>query len=170
MLNDGSTTRRDRGSGLESTPDVSLAHEDVAGTCNWTVHRKLSSDHYPIVVEVGTRAEKVQKAKVYAWNWKNADWLRYREEVELRLGVPGIQDESKVFTLEEEVRKAILFAARKHIGLKVLRTANGEVLNQEVRAEADKRDELRDSGAPCEEVKEQEGKLKEAVRKSRTDL
>ena len=141
VLNDGEVTRVERGSGRTSTPDVSVCHEDKVELCRWQVHRALGSDHFPMVIDVGQRPDRAPKRKKMVWCWNKADWEEYRDEIRRQLA--ECEGEWSVTEFEERLRRLILKAAWKHVGMKMLKTSNSEFLNAEVRKEMEKRDELK---------------------------
>ena len=170
VLNDGEVTRVERGTGRTSTPDVSVCHEDRAGLCRWQVHRALGSDHFPVVINIGTRPDTGRGKEVMVWSWKNADWSSYQEEVGRRLPKES-EGMASVKELEECVRKVILKAAWRHVGMKKLRTGNGEFLNAEVRKELERRDELkRNWPEQVDQVEDQEKKVRKMMRERKAEL
>ena len=123
-LNEGGATRTERGTGRKSTPDVSLCSSGWENEWTWRVEERLNSDHWPIVMELRGGMVKEDRKRV-VWNWKKADWGKFRELV--KEGCLRLEDreEEKVSAMEERMRRIIVKGAREAIGKKVLRTKMG---------------------------------------------
>ena len=170
VLNNGDPTRRESGTGRLSTPDISVVHEEAAGSYEWSVVKKLSSDHFPILISLGGTRGQERRRKVYAWDWQRANWQAYREHLDELVREANLLSITEVKCLEEAVREVILRAARRHIGLKVLRTGNGVVLNEEVRQEISIRDQMRgDETVEEAHLVRQEEKVREVVKAKREE-
>jgi len=140
VLNSGDATRKERGSGRLSTPDITLCAEGWEEAWEWLVREEMGSDHYPILIRREVEVKEC-KRKVMVWDWNRAQWDRFREEVSRRC----LEErwEGSVAKVEEKLRGAISKAARKWIGKKVLRMKNREIVEKELRNEMEKRDKLR---------------------------
>jgi hypothetical protein len=126
----------------------------------------MGSDHRPIVV-VLEEGKKMGTRKWVRWDWDKADWEKYRESVAREVESWG-DGEGSVSEMEREMRECILKWAKKHIGKKVVRTRNEEVLNEEIREEIRRRDELGE-GTPeeSEEKREANKKVLEMIREEK---
>jgi endonuclease/exonuclease/phosphatase family metal-dependent hydrolase len=83
VVNDGTPTRVNRGTGRGSAPDVSLVHQSQVDKVGWGCLECLGSDHLPILLEWECRVE-VLKARVPSLrrSWGKADWEGYATSVE----------------------------------------------------------------------------------------
>ena len=125
----------------------------------------MGSDHRPVLMSLEVEKE-VGKRKVVTWDWKKADWEKYREGIER--DVERMGDSGSVSEMEKALRMCILKWAKRHIGKKVVRTRNGEVLSEEVREEIRKRDELEDGVAEeSEEKREASKRVAEMIREEK---
>ena len=69
VLNEGDTTRVERGTGRESTPDITLCSEGWEWKWEWEVlNGKMGSDHRPIVVAL-EEGKKMGTSKWVRWDW-----------------------------------------------------------------------------------------------------
>ena len=73
VLNDGTPTRAERGTQRLSSPDVTLCTGSLAANMRWEVIRGMSSDHFPIVCELGGREEAAADKAQPTWDWKSAN-------------------------------------------------------------------------------------------------
>jgi ribonuclease HI len=152
VLNDGTATRRERGTHRMSAPDVSLVSDCVLDGCGWRVHEGFTSDHLPIVIELHGESDQRENDMRRMWDWKNADWLGYGAFLN---DVAGQYDWDRLCLDEclKLLRHNILRAAKKFVGRKKVQvryTGHG----REVREAILRRDELRASGAEWDEVKQ----------------
>jgi ribonuclease HI len=165
VLNDGGCTRVHKGTGARSTPDVTLCHQSVQEGLEWEVKHELSTDHFPIVVSTrwNVRMERIQP--VYSWRWDTADWEAYQDSITTKLESRRLTELMNVRELECQLREVILEAARKHVGIVKLCTANRAILDREVRLEMEKRDQMKNNWSEenVEQVKEQEEKVRELL-------
>ena len=58
-LNDGTPTRVNRGTGGLSAPDLSIAHSPLLARSEWSTLAPLSSDHIPILSELGLTVQTI---------------------------------------------------------------------------------------------------------------
>ena len=118
VLNNGDPTRRKRGTGALSTPDISVVHAEVVSDWEWSVHKRLSSDHFPILIKLGGARSEEERKSLFAWDWQRADWPACRGYLDALVGESDLLSVSDVKCLEQRVRDLILKAARRHIGQK----------------------------------------------------
>ena len=80
-LNSGAATRAGYGEGAHlTTPDVSLAHSNLAQRCLWLTGADLGSDHLPQLVAVSTsghRPRRIRKTRCVAAVWLPATSLSH---------------------------------------------------------------------------------------------
>ena len=169
VLNDGTATRYHKGTGIRSTPDVFVCHTEEADKWSWEVLAGLSSDHLPILVCNGTSRPENATKKRLTWSWKKADWSAYKEQVkESALRIMEEVDDGTVAELEQKIRKAILDAARKWIGMRAMLTRSTVVMTEEIRAEMEKRDEMKEKWSDnIDDVKEADGRITALVKEEK---
>ena len=114
ILNDGSATRMNRTQGTKSSPDITIAKNNIAEKCEWNVRKKLSSDHLPIVIKIKDKRQIREKIKLRKWNYGKADWEKFRTELNNHVREPF----GKMSMEIERLNKTIIEAAKKHIPTK----------------------------------------------------
>jgi ribonuclease HI len=169
ILNDGSVTWQGRGTGVTSTPDVTLCSEEVAGLVEWEVCTGLGSDHRPILMsgkkEGGGRDSGKREL---AWDWRGAKWEEYRREIRERVAAER-WEEMGVAEMERIFRLLVLGAAKKWVGRKK-RMVGNELMGAEVREEIARRDALKgEEVVDWEEVAKVEESLKKKVREQKEE-
>ena len=96
-----------------SSPDVLLASTSLITSCSWQSLSTLSSDHLPILIRLQMKTTTTPGLRRTYVNLKNANWDRYRQEVEAalsKLSLPtDCQRDEKIF------RRIILKEASHHI-------------------------------------------------------
>ncbi|GFV41368.1 RNA-directed DNA polymerase from mobile element jockey [Trichonephila clavipes] len=80
-LNDGSPTYSSHSYHTEEALDVSIVSSDIFPFCKWTVLQDIGSDHLPILVELKWK-QMTQLVKKNFWNFKKANWEKYRDTVD----------------------------------------------------------------------------------------
>jgi hypothetical protein len=168
LLNDGSVTRVERGSGgPPSSPDVSFCSKDMPAKREWRVVRELGSDHFPILICFGDRVKREEVKKVLVWDWKRADWKGYADEVKKRLSKFDWAS-MKVSDMEATIREVVLRAARTFVGRKRLKHGEESTVGSEVAEAMSKRDALRgDDEVDVEELTRADDEVKRLVREER---
>ncbi|GFV80185.1 RNA-directed DNA polymerase from mobile element jockey [Trichonephila clavipes] len=83
-LNDGSPTYSSHSYHTEEALDVSIVSSDIFPFCKWTVLQDIGSDHLPILVELKWK-QMTQLVKKNFWNFKKANWEKFRDTVDLGL-------------------------------------------------------------------------------------
>ena len=118
-LNDGSATRVNRGTGGLSTPDLSVVHTSLLARTEWCTLDLLSSDHYPILSELGLAVQTLADERPrLRWNWKQADWLAYAEALDREVEEYSSRGGDRSLTEDVSfLSEAMLRAARTHIGM-----------------------------------------------------
>lgn len=86
-LNDGRGTRIDVGRGVESSIDLTLVSEKIAGVTTWEVldNTTIGSDHYPICCEIGVGLVQLEEVGFPRWKLKDANWTAYSMFCSVRL-------------------------------------------------------------------------------------
>jgi len=164
VLNDGSATRLERGSGRPSVPDVSLVSSCLRDICRWSVSVGFTSDHLPVVIDVGGNGrDERPPSKRLMWDWNNADWSGFRDylsEVAEQYDWEGLS----MSEFERLVRESILYAAEVFVGRKRVSVEGDVGLNAEVRDAIAWRDGMRESGVSWEDVRAADRYVDELMR------
>ena len=95
-----------------SSPDVTMAHANLAMSTSWHVATALSSDHNPIVVNICTETMSVASDKRTFVNFNKADWMSYRDFIEDRIKFLPAEN---VHNMEQALRRSLQKAMKKHI-------------------------------------------------------
>jgi len=140
VLNDGTASRKERGSGRPSVPDVTAVSGGMRNECRWEVVEGFTSDHFPIVVTVGEGGVRPSReVKRLMWNWSEANWEGYKEWLERKAGVQEWSSMS-VTEMERKVCSLILTAARMFVGRKKVNVGGPVGMKAEARAAARERE------------------------------
>ena len=65
--------------GRSTSPDVSLASNDIALLLDLSVSTSLASDHLPILIAINFELTTIERPRRTYINFKKADWARYAE-------------------------------------------------------------------------------------------
>lgn len=86
-LNNGKETRFSIGQNKKSVIDLTLVSPELAAKSSWKVLQSttLGSDHYPILCEIGKKANREKINDVRRWNFNKADWEKFSEISERRI-------------------------------------------------------------------------------------
>ena len=143
-LNDGSTTRINRGTAGLSTPDITCVTERIKNRAKWTVIQEttMGSDHYPIVCEyrpggIQTISTTPMRTR---WKSKDVDWQKFRDEVESAFPF----DHSHLSLCERIAvfNEVLIEAGKQHVG-KTKPTRRKFAMSPKVKALVKKRNWLR---------------------------
>ncbi len=141
LCNNGSPTRTNRGTGGDSTPDITLMSSNLANKFSWTTVTDLGSDHLPILWEIKDNYKR-QPKKLRRPRWKRNDvnWDGFREKVEnkIKAGVKDLPFTERV----KQFNDILTEAGRDFVG-KVMPKARNTCMNPKVRALKKKRNLLR---------------------------
>ena len=67
--------------GRSTSPDISLASNDIALLSDWSVSTSLASDHLPILITINSELSTIDGARRTYINFKKADWARNAERL-----------------------------------------------------------------------------------------
>ena len=112
LLNDGQATRLDDFSGTESHIDLTVSTSDLAPKLKWNTIKDLhSSDHFPIVTEMGVHVDPdLTLPPIFTgWNMHQADWVNFQADCPLHFDVEGGLDNCDIMT------QTIVNAALKYV-------------------------------------------------------
>lgn len=140
-INDGSTTRTNRATGTESTPDTAFAHSSLLDKLSWKVINELGSDHKPVIVTYEDDVPEVNNKPRFKWKLSEAKWEDYRREIEE--SIPTNYRKTKANKLEKRFRKLVLAAARKHVGKKKVTDKAKCWMTADIKEAIKRRNELR---------------------------
>ena len=164
VANDGAATRVNRGTGGESSPDVTLVHQSQLNKVEWTCLECMGSDHYPIMVELECGLTAVKAADPgLRWKWAKANWEGYRAEVEEKVeAVRGEVESWSVGKQSDFLVDSMLSAAKVHVGQAKATSAGKAWMTEEIRHAVKRRNLLRTTVAAnreewigaCREVQE----------------
>ena len=97
FLNENEATRlptNDR----STSPDISLASNDIALLSDWSVSASLASDHLPILITINSKLSTIDGPRRTYINFNKADWARYAEACDKYLA-----ESDKTRTVEQEL-------------------------------------------------------------------
>ena len=92
-----------------SSPDVSSA--SLITSCSWQTLLTLSSDHLPILIRLQMKTTPKPGLRQTYVNLKNANWDRYRLEVEAPLSKRSLPTDCQ---RDEKILRTILLKAASH--------------------------------------------------------
>ena len=104
ILNENEATRLPT-NGRSTSPDISLAPNDIALLSDWSVSTSLASDHLPILITINSELSTIDGPRRTYINFKKADWARYAEACDKYLAEAG--ETRTVEQAEKTFRKAV---------------------------------------------------------------
>ena len=72
-----------------TSPDISLASNDIALLSDWSVSTSLANDHFPILITINSELSTIEGTRRAYINFKKADWARYAEACDKYLAEAG---------------------------------------------------------------------------------
>ena len=75
--------------GRSTSPDISLASNDIALLSDWSVSTSLANDHLPILITINSELSTIDGPRRTYINFKIADWARYAEACDKYLDEAG---------------------------------------------------------------------------------
>ena len=104
ILNQNEATRLPP-NGRSTSPDISLASNDIALQSDWSISTSLASDNLPILITINTELSTIDGPRRTYTNFKKADWARYAEACDEYLAEAG--EIRTVEQAEKTFRKAV---------------------------------------------------------------
>ena len=104
ILNENEATRLPT-NGRSTSPDISLATNDIALLSDWSVSTSLASDHLPILIIINSELSTIDGPRPTYINFKKADWARYAVASDKYLAEAG--ETRTVEQAEKTFRKAV---------------------------------------------------------------
>ena len=72
-----------------TSPDISLASNDIALLAHWSVSTSLARDHMPILITINSELSTIDGPRRTYINFKKSDWARYAEACDKYLAEAG---------------------------------------------------------------------------------
>ena len=100
VLNDGSPTRMDDCTGLDSIIDITLSSSSIKPCLTWMTDRDLhDSDHFPIYISMETGYQPPEdNDRFHGWNLNKAKWDGFRQDCELKFLEESGLDNCRIMT------------------------------------------------------------------------
>ena len=111
VLNGNEPTREQKGK--FSSPDISIASASLAMSASWRCITALSSDHKPILVDIGVEEKFVKAEKRVFINFSKADWPGFQQYVEER--IKWLPKSDNIHVCEKALRQLLLKSSKKYI-------------------------------------------------------
>ena len=142
FLNDGTGTRINKDSLVESSPDVTLVNQTLEDKCKWTVMEDIGSDHLPIVTQIddGTTRLVNRMGRKARWKKNDVNWKAFAEEVESNMKQTDPNKSLKVRVAE--FTATLIAAGYNHIG-KTMPKRSKVYMSPAIRTLVKKRNRLR---------------------------
>ena len=102
ILNENEATRQPT-NGRSTSPDISLASNEIALLPDWSVSTSLASDHSPIIITINSELYKIDGRTNI--NFKKVNWARYAEACDKYLAEAS--ERRTVEQAEKNFRKAV---------------------------------------------------------------
>ena len=104
ILNENEATRQPT-NGRSTSPDISLASNDIALLSDWSVSTSLASEHLQILITINSELSTIDGSRRTYINIKKTDWARYSEACDKYLAEAG--ETRTVEQAEKTFRKAL---------------------------------------------------------------
>ena len=104
ILNENEVTRLPT-NGRSTSPDISLASNEIALLSDWSVSTSLASDHFPFLITINSEISTIDGPRRTYINFNKADWARYAEACDKYLAEAG--ETRTVEQAEKTIRKAV---------------------------------------------------------------
>ena len=104
ILNENEATRLPT-NGRPTSPDISLASNDIALLPDWSVSTSLASDYLPILININSELPTIDGPRRTNINIKKTDWAHYAEASDECLAETG--EARTVEQAEKTIRKAV---------------------------------------------------------------
>ena len=96
-----------------TSPDVSLASSNLLATTNWTVERKMNSDHLPILISITAEFKKSNTRPFTYINFSKADWPKFQDFTENIF--MNAREVTNIHKAEKFFRKTVQKASKRFI-------------------------------------------------------
>ena len=91
--------------GRSTSPDISLASNNIAQLSDWSASTSLATDHLPIIITMNSELSTIDGPRRIYINFKKADWARYAEACDKYIAEAG--EPRTVEQAEKTFRKAV---------------------------------------------------------------
>ena len=126
IVNDGSATRVNAGTGGRSAPDVTMVNNFWLDKVEWSTIECMGSDHLPIIITVDCPLSTLKPPPIteLRWNWAKADFEGFSRDVEVSvMSTPLHIATASLDARMRYLNESMLSAAKVNIG-KVKATTN----------------------------------------------
>ena len=100
-------------SGQATSPDVSLASEDLLSKLSWETETTLSSDHLPVIIRLSTSPLTIPAPNKTFTNFLRADWDGFKTETEAAFA--SLEEQPDPYKGERLFREIVNKVAKHHI-------------------------------------------------------
>ena len=146
IVNDGSATRVNAGTGGRSAPDVTMVNNFWLDKVEWSTIECLGSDHLPIIVTVDCPLSTMKPPPIteLRWNWAKADFEGFSRDVEVSVTTTPLHlSTASLYARMRYLNEAMLSAAKANIGKVKATTNDKEWMSREIREIIRTRNHLR---------------------------
>jgi exonuclease III/ribonuclease HI len=113
VLNDGNPTFFSFATKTETHIDVTLKTNNFENSMNWKIKKDpLSSDHYPIIIEIDKKMDTKMRPK---WKLKEAKWGKFYDELKISCKTVNEENLMEINELEQKIVNLVIGAAEKSI-------------------------------------------------------
>ena len=152
-------------SGKATSPDVSLASEDLLPKLSWETETTLSSDHLPVIIWLSTSPLTILAPNKTFTNFLRADWDGFKSETEAAFASLELQPDP--YKGERLFREIVNKAAKHHIP-SGRRPTSTPGLPPEAAKLTSQRDALRTNNPTSPDLPLLNNKIEMILRKSQT--
>ena len=146
IVNDGSATRVNAGTGGRSAPDVTLINNFWLDKVEWCTIECMGSDHLPIIITVDCPLSTLKPPPIteLRWNWAKADFEGFSRDVEVSvMSTPLHIATASLDARMRYLNEVMLSAAKVNIGKVKATTNDKEWMSREIRDAIRTRNHLR---------------------------
>ena len=146
IVNDGSASRVNAGTGGRSAPDVTLINNFWLDKVEWCTIECMGSDHLPIIITVDCPLSTLKPPPIteLRWNWAKADFEGFSRDVEVSvMSTPLHIATASLDARMRYLNEVMLSAAKVNIGKVKATTNDKEWMSREIRDAIRTRNHLR---------------------------
>ena len=152
-------------SGQATSPDVSLASEDLLSKLSWETETTLSSDHLPVIIRLSTSPLTISAPNKTFTNFLRADWDGFKSETEAAF--TSLEEQPDPYKGERLFREIVNKVAKHHIP-SGRRPTSTPGLPPEAAKLTSQRDALRTNNPTSPDLPLLNNKIEMILRKSQT--
>ena len=128
ILNENEATRLPI-NGQSTSPDISLASNDIAPLSDWSVSTLLANDHLPILITINSELSTIDGPRRTYINFKKVDWACHAEACDKYLAEAG--EARSVEQAEKTFRKTVNKAMASSFRSTAFNTSNQPCRHQQ---------------------------------------